>query len=41
MFDFVNLEVRNLLLKKWLGNPILREYGFDKLKVDAIQRIKA
>jgi hypothetical protein len=34
MFDFVNLEVRNLLLKKWLENPILRENGFGDIVVN-------
>jgi hypothetical protein len=34
MIDFVNLSIHNLLLKKWLENPILRECGFDNIVVN-------
>lgn len=34
MFDFINIEIQNLLPSKWIKNPILREYGFAKISVN-------
>lgn len=34
MIDFINLSAYNLLLKKWLENPVLRENGFAEISVN-------